>query len=170
MPCDLNDFEPYDIYDTQGRRKGCVRFNTGRRFPNQSESFLQSTRIGWLGGLHIYLYMPKNDFINYHISDPKVSPVYGEVYRFLDGGLTANIVISKMIESKQGDPYNDCRLRLMTENDHDSYLFKQIIRANYTYRQVSCYDLCYYASVSEKCDCSFTGNLIYCFRIFFLAL
>ncbi len=60
---------------------------------------------------------------------------------------------------KQGQPYNECQTDLSQLGDHESELFKAIVRANYTYRQANCYDLCYFRVLSRVCNCSFEGKL-----------
>lgn len=156
--CTTADWEPFPIFDTQGRRKTCYRFNT---LSNQTTRIRKTTKFGYTHGLHFYAYMPNNDFINYYISEYNINPVSSEIYRFLDGGLTSNLVLSRFVERKQGEPFNECQTNLGQLSDHESSLFKQIVGNNVTYRQTNCYDLCYFNKLSDICDCSFDGKTLY---------
>jgi hypothetical protein len=151
--CSIDDWKPLQIWNYDGTSQICFVFNSG-----DPGSVRKSKKYGFSHGLHIYLFLQPNDFINYYIGDSEAVPVNGEIYRFLDGGLTSNLVMNKLVENKLGEPYNRCQIDLDEETDHESRLYKQIVRNNYTYRQANCYDLCYFKSLAAICNCSFTGQ------------
>jgi hypothetical protein len=159
----VSDWEQIKLLNYDGSIKDCVRFNGGQTNIHNKSNIRNTTKFGYSHGLYVYLYIHPNDFINYYIGDTNARPVAGEIYRFLDGGLTSNLIVNKFVEKKLGKPFNPCHSELSKETDHESPLFKKIVRGNYTYRQINCYDLCYFMELSEICDCSFTGiNYLRC--------
>ena len=154
--CDLTDFEPFDLKQSKGQIKKCVRFNSGFNSSKIPTTVRSIDKVGYEHSLHLKFYLQENDFINYYVSRSTVIPISGEIYRFLDGGKVSNVVITKLVEEKLGHPYNKCK-HLKKKSDYSSDLYKATIDQNITYRQINCFDLCYFESIAKTCDCSFTG-------------
>lgn len=141
--CSENDFEYVLIYDASvGASYDCFKVNGGRNATNQKTAILNALSFGKGSGFSFHLQL-KNvvSSVGYYVGDTGVKPVFGEMTNLLQPGKVANVAIKKSVDAKLPEPYNDC------EDDIDgerSYLVKDILDQNITYRQINCYDLCFY--------------------------
>ena len=116
----------------------CYVLNYGR---NSSGHFTEikstkSTEFGYV----FNFYLPKDHFLLYYINDGYVNPTSSEISRFVLPGTLTYLRLEKTVESKLEFPFNDCS---KLSSLPDSHLVRQLSEANYTYRQVNCFELCF---------------------------
>lgn len=68
-------------------------------------------------------------------------------------GFKTNLQVDREFIYKLPHPYNDCYNNLDKEDAYDSELYREMIRANKTYRQLDCFRLCFQKTVTKNCDC-----------------
>ena len=68
-------------------------------------------------------------------------------------GTSTSFVIGREFKNKLPKPFNDCYEDLTSLDSYDSDLYRRMIMANTTYRQVDCFRLCYQKQMVEKCKC-----------------
>ena len=157
--CGANDFEEIQIFDDSSYKYlKCFRFNGGKNSMHQLMDIKHSTRIGYLHGFHLKLYLPtQNEFITYVINENNVRPTFGEFYQILDGGHTTDLIIDKSIETKFETPLNPCQDNETAIDYFNSLLFKEPQKYDFAYRQVNCLEVCIMRQVLDTCKCSYPG-------------
>jgi hypothetical protein len=145
----------------------CFNFNTGR-YPNKTKySVLNSTQVGIDGGLSLELHMPVNGLQN-SLSTSSGAQIFmntnnayinsGKGIR-LSPGFSTFIGMERTISTNLPSPYSECIQATNSINGYDSYLFKSLVAANYTYNRENCANL-YIQTVSiDKCGCYSTVGL-----------
>jgi hypothetical protein len=150
------------------RYGNCFRFNSGRQ-----ADILQSVKSGKLNGLQFELFIGANealefDFMNFErgaqilISNQTIN------LNSLDGisvatGKSTNIILRRQFTNKLSFPYSDCKKNVQTFEKSDPFLYKELLKANQTYRFDDCVRLCLQMKLIEKCDC-FDSNFLRLFN------
>jgi hypothetical protein len=154
--CDLNsDFEWFynSFYGN------CYKFNPNGR--------MISSKPGQFNGLQIELYVgspvDKYQFayttgVHVFVHNKSTIP------NFSDGidvptGKSTNIAINRVYFKRIEKPFSECTKDLTHIDSHESKFYKMIIRANQTYHQKDCFDLCLYAKIDEQCNCTFDHEM-----------
>jgi hypothetical protein len=129
----------------------CYKFNSGNKSKikqvNQPGKYgglvltlnAESTNDNYsnTNGIHLIINHHKNLVTSYHGID-------------ISSGTENNIILRRYNINQLPYPYSDCR----TENEiDDSTLVKTLIRMNFSYRQLDCYDLCFQKHYIDKCGC-----------------
>ena len=141
----INDFEYFKVYAPDMElHQNCFKFNGGRNALNH-EIELQSTQdIGYESGLNMIL-KPSNDSLFYFVGDNKVRPTNVDLDRSIYLNKAPELLISLRIQKtddiKLPFPYSKCDRNI---NSRTSYLAKEIIENNMTYRQINCFEMCYH--------------------------
>jgi hypothetical protein len=151
--CNANDFETIQIFDPiKQKTLKCFRFNGGRNITGHNVELKKANNVGVNSGLQMLLNV--NYPFYYHISDNQELPLAKEVYSESTLPLLNNIKINKIVEKKLEEPYNNCRQSLLDENSYDSWLFKETIKTNFSYRQLNCFENClmHFAIGKHKCS------------------
>lgn len=145
--CTTDDFEYFEIktnnYEIKDRNYQCYKFNGGRNFFKHKTNILWSSYVGFSTGLTISFNSSYNGSLFYYIGDTNVRPTRSEIYSNivkLEDGKNLNIEMKKSIDNKLPKPHSNCSDHI---NSETSYLVKEIIQNNQTYRQKPCYDMCH---------------------------
>ena len=93
------------------------------------------------GGAHIFIH------------NQSIVPTSTEGYDVAPGTSTS-FIVNRQWSNKLPKPYNDCYDDLTTNSSYDSVLYREIINANLTYRQLDCFWLCYQKRNIEICTCN----------------
>ena len=144
--CKVSDFVNYSIWyeisNTDKLEMNCYKFNSGKNAIGQQSRILNSTRVGEGSGLTIILNITLESIVHYHISDNAAQSAVAELSHVLQPRTYNVMRIKKSIDEKLGPPYNPC-IKKDSEKSFQSYILKEMVEKNVTYRQVNCYDLCY---------------------------
>ena len=68
-------------------------------------------------------------------------------------GEEASIIVNRVFDSQLEYPYNDCKSNLANLDDFDSEFYKEIIKSNTTYTQLSCFQACIQSKMISNCKC-----------------
>lgn len=96
------------VYGEDGLIRTCYEFNSGTNASGHPMELYRSQNVGFNYGLHVYFYIPPDDFINIYIGNQTYKPLSNEIYRILDSGYTSALIIEKNVEKKLDYPYNLC--------------------------------------------------------------
>lgn len=96
------------IYGEDGLVRTCYEFNSGKNASGHPIQLYRSQNIGYVYGLHVYFYIPPDDFINIYVGNQTYKPLFSELYRVMDSGYTSALIIKKKVDRKLDYPYNDC--------------------------------------------------------------
>lgn len=69
-------------------------------------------------------------------------------------GTSTSFIVNRQWNNKLPKPFNECYDDLTSMDSYDSVLYREIIKANLTYRQIDCFRLCYQKQTVEKCKCN----------------
>lgn len=141
--CSLDDFESVSLYDPLDNASyNCFKINGGKNATSNKTSILNALVFGKGSGFSIDLYIRnQNVSVGYFVGDTGVKPVFSEMTNLLQPGRIAHVSVKKSVDVKLPEPYNNCKDDIDSET---SDLVKEILEQNITYRQINCYDLCYY--------------------------
>lgn len=141
--CSIDDFEYVPIYDASvDALYNCFKINGGRNATNSKTAIRSALSFGKGSGFSFHLQLKNvGSSVGYYVGDTGVKPVFNELTNLLQPGKAANVAIRKSVDAKLPEPYNDCEDDI---DDERSYLVKDILDKNITYRQINCYDLCFY--------------------------
>ncbi len=143
--CFFEDFEDFVVYNPYLEiNYPCYKFNGGKNASNHVTKLLSTQDIGYFSGLNLRL-KPSNSFLYYYVGYNGVRPTNIELSQSISLNRTSGQLISARIQKtddiKLPYPYSNCTQNI---NSETSYLVKEIIEKNITYRQVYCYELCYH--------------------------
>lgn len=97
---------------------------------------------------------PTMNKIYIYIADNGVLPsILGIQNTFTTPGQLTSIGISKTVNKKLGEPYNDCIKSLDTYKKFNTTFYKTIINSNIKYTQSSCIELCFDYYLAPVCSC-----------------
>ena len=68
-------------------------------------------------------------------------------------GTSTHFIVNRQFNDRLPEPFNQCFDDLSDINDFESIIYKEILRANLTYRQVDCFRLCLQKLAIETCNC-----------------
>jgi len=125
--CKMTDLT---LYDELGAKHKCVQINHGT---NVTE-LAKATGDGdvWEYGYIIHVYMPPKSSFRFEITENSAEVVYGNMRNNIHPGQTAQIALSKTVQTALGKPHSDC-----SEVED--------------YRQVNCRDDCFNKKMTEIC-------------------
>jgi len=139
--CDSKDF--YSFETRSGYTNAvmtCYVLNGGKNSTGHLSDIKSTTTTGYFSGFFLMLNLPNDYSIYYYISDAYVKPTRSEIVKFLLPGRSSDIRLEKYVETKLEYPFNNC---WNLNNLPDTPLVRQLSAANITYRQVSCFELCF---------------------------
>jgi hypothetical protein len=145
--CSINDFEntPLKMENIVQYTKGflnCYTFNGGKNRSGQDKNIFLSNRTGIESGLVISFNLTENEDVLYYTGDNSVHPTLSELRNVVsqDEGKVVYVGLKRIVDEKLPEPHSPCSDNI---NSKTSYLVKEIIDQNMTYRQENCYELCY---------------------------
>jgi len=139
--CDSTDFYSFKTrtsYSTDILT--CYVLNGGKNSSGHLSEIKSARTTGPFSGFELSFHLPNDHFFYYYINDADVEPTSSEIEKFLLPGAYNSLKLEKTVETKLELPFNNCWDRL---NLPDSRLVRQLSEANVTYRQVSCFELCF---------------------------
>ena len=142
--CSINDFEKFEITRVP-MTVYCYTFNSGRNSTGNVVDLYKTKSYGFDTGLYLMIYLPEKNFIYHFVSENRIRPVFDDLIQDLNGhkNLRHLLTFEKTVDEKLGEPYNNCKKKLDSNEDYDSELYRDIIRSNISYRQVNCFELCH---------------------------
>ena len=140
--CSINDFEQLPIYFPMfDKSMRCYRINGGSHL-------LSATKGGMFSGLILNLNLSKSEKFFFAVHANREEPIYSELGKIIEqsNGKSVHIEFKKTVEIKLPMPYSNCTENI---NPETSYLVREIISRNVSYRKKYCYELCFYGYLKE---------------------
>lgn len=135
----------------------CIRFNSGFNMKNHSIPIYSSNQGGYDDSIVILL----NTNITFFIIHPREIPprlsldtTFAENFYIIKNGFEIDFKIEKIIEQKQGEPYNKC-FKDVTKFNMNTTLVNFYKNSSLNYTQTDCLNLCFelYYINSNPCNC-----------------
>ncbi len=141
----------------------CFQFNSGLNFSNQKIDLVQSERLDRGYGLNLQLgysfwkEIPSGvDNVRFVALDFLVfvhnsSNIISSSIKPVSFASSSKLVLSfkRVLISKEPVPYSEC----IDLSSYSSVLYDYIVKANYSYRQIDCLDLCIQQKILSECGC-----------------
>jgi len=145
--CDYKDFYSFETQASYGKDiVTCYVLNGGRNSSGKVSEIKSTKTTGPYSGLLLRLYLPKDHFLFYYISDANIKPITSEIEKHLITGTFNDLKIEKTVDAKLEFPFNNC---WNLNNLPDTPLVRQLSAANITYRQVNCFEICFQSVVQN---------------------
>ena len=141
----------------------CFQFNSGLNMRNEPVKVKQAAIEGQIFGLILELgpVLNQNEIATINARGLKVfvhnqtatTPGYFDTALSLEPGKETNIVIDRIFTSNVPYPYSDCAYL----SSGAAFFHQFVAKSNKSYRQTECFYSFFQKSISEICDCYFTG-------------
>ena len=144
-----NHFEAY-VSPLIGR---CFRFNSGKNMSNHEIPIKNSIQGGRFDSFQLIIDQPREGL--YIWIHNRTLPLYSpEDAIWVTLGLQNDITIEKTIESKLGEPYNQC-LKDFTRFEKNKTIINSYLEKNLSYTQTKCFEQCtdLYFLKENSCGC-----------------
>ena len=139
----------------------CFRFNSGKNLDGISIPIKNSTLGGYDDAFHLKMLAPNGLIIWIHNKStrPKVENYnkHSDIPIFISTKMRNFLVIDKIIESKLGEPYNQCLQNVFTDFDGNKTILDYFNSMNEQYTQVKCFELCFDLDYIETNPCNCTN-------------
>ena len=135
--CSLSNFKHVQMFSSSfDKNFDCYTFNSG------NNGIFKVKNIGITGGLNLILNTSTSDKLMFMVHENSVRPTFIELNNMVQQtkGKEVLFEMKKKVISKLPPPYSNCTQNI---NSEASYLVKEILQQNITYRKKYCLSLCF---------------------------